>query len=293
MDASALTYQRGPQPSPQSGRSSPSQVDALPAVDVASGGEANQPVLQALDVKKRFGAVVALAGASLELRQGEIMGLVGDNGAGKTTLIKTIAGSISPDDGRLLVRGEVVHFRRPADALASGIETVYQDLSLVEPLSGAANIFLGRELLRPGAGSRLLRLIDKRRMRTRVDEVLSDLGARIPSVDSAVLELSGGQRQSLAIARAVLFGRNIVILDEPTAALGVRETEHVIEMIRRLKAAGCSILVVSHNIEQLMRYAERVTVLRLGRTVGVRTIAETTPEEIVSMITGLSGNQSA
>jgi len=246
-----------------------------------------------LDVKKRFGAVVALAGASLELRQGEIMGLVGDNGAGKTTLIKTIAGSISPDDGRLLVRGEVVHFRRPADALASGIETVYQDLSLVEPLSGAANIFLGRELLRPGAGSRLLRLIDKRRMRTRVDEVLSDLGARIPSVDSAVLELSGGQRQSLAIARAVLFGRNIVILDEPTAALGVRETEHVIEMIRRLKAAGCSILVVSHNIEQLMRYAERVTVLRLGRTVGVRTIAETTPEEIVSMITGLSGNQSA
>jgi ABC-type sugar transport system ATPase subunit len=259
---------------------------------IASGATESGFVLQALGIEKRFGAVAALAGASLELRQGEIMGLVGDNGAGKSTLIKTISGSISPDEGSLLVRGEPVHFRRPADALASGIETVYQDLSLVEPLSGTANIFLGRELLRSGVASRVLRLIDKQRMRTRVHEVLSDLGARIPSVDSPVLELSGGQRQSLAIARAVLFGRNIVILDEPTAALGVRETAHVLEIIGRLKSAGCSVVIVSHNIAQLMGCADRVTVLRLGHSVGVRTIADTTPEEIISMITGVSGNLS-
>ena len=259
---------------------------------IQSGATESGLVLQAVGIQKRFGAVAALAGASLELRQGERMGLVGDNGAGKSTLIKMIAGSISPDEGSLLIRGEPVHFRRPADALASGIETVYQDLSLVEPLSGTANIFLGRELLRSGVASRLLRLIDKQRMRARVHDVLSDLGARIPSVDSPVFELSGGQRQALAIARAVLFGRNIVILDEPTAALGVRETAHVLEIIGRLKSSGCSVVMVSHNIEQLMGCADRVTVMRLGLTVGVRTIADTTPEEIISMITGVSGSPS-
>jgi ABC-type sugar transport system ATPase subunit len=246
-------------------------------------------ILQARGIEKRFGAVVALAGVDLDLRRGEIMGLVGDNGAGKSTLVKILAGSIIPDSGQLAVDDAQTAFRRPADALASGIETVYQDLSLIEPLSAYGNIFLGRESLRRGAASRILRLLDGRSMRQQARQVLNDLGARIPSIDAPVQDLSGGQRQSLAIARAQLFGRQVVILDEPTAALGVRETEHVIEMIRRLNDSGMSILVVSHNIEQLLRYAHRVTVLRLGRAVGVRVVAQTTPSEIVSLITGLAG----
>jgi ABC-type sugar transport system ATPase subunit len=246
-------------------------------------------LLRARGIEKRFGAVVALAGVDLELRRGEIMGLVGDNGAGKTTLVKVLAGSVIPDSGALIVEDQDVVFRRPADALASGIETVYQDLSLIEPLSAYGNIFLGREPLRPGAASRMLRLLDRRDMRQKARGVLADLGARIPSIDSPVQDLSGGQRQSLAIARALLFGRQVVILDEPTAALGVRETEHVLEMIRRLNDSGISIIVVSHNIEQLLRYADRVTVLRLGRTVGVRVVSQTTPSEVVSLITGLTG----
>lgn len=246
-------------------------------------------VLQALEIHKSFGAVAALSGVDLELRRGEIMGLVGDNGAGKSTLVKILAGAVMPDAGRVIVNDEEITFRRPADALAHGIETVYQDLSLIEPLSAYGNIFLGREPLRRGQASRLLRLLDAKSMRRKAQDVLADLGARIPSIESPVHDLSGGQRQSLAIARALLFGRQIVILDEPTAALGVRETEHVLDMIRRLNDSGMSIVVVSHNIEQLLRYADRVTVIRLGRTVGVRAVAQTSPAEIVSLITGVTG----
>jgi ABC-type sugar transport system ATPase subunit len=261
-----------------------------PATAAANEGSC---ILQATGIRKQYGAVVALAGVDLELRRGEIMGLVGDNGAGKTTLVKTLAGSVVPDAGTVVVNGAEVSFRRPADALASGIETVYQDLSLIEPLSAYGNIFLGRETLRTGTVGRALRLLDSRNMKRQARSVLEDLGARIPSIDLQVQDLSGGQRQSLAIARALLFGRQIVILDEPTAALGVRETEHVLEMIRRLNDSGISIVVVSHNIEQLLRYADRVTVLRLGRTVGVRVVTETTPSEVVSLITGLTGTDSS
>ncbi|MGH3301818.1 MAG: ATP-binding cassette domain-containing protein [Streptosporangiaceae bacterium] len=246
-------------------------------------------VLQALDIRKSFGAVVALSGVDLELRRGEIMGLVGDNGAGKSTLVKILAGSVFPDAGSVIVNDQEVAFRSPADALANGIETVYQDLSLIEPLSAYGNIFLGREPLRRGTVSRLLRLLDSKSMRQKARDVLADLGARIPSIDSPVHDLSGGQRQSLAIARALLFGRQIVVLDEPTAALGVRETEHVLEMIRRLNDTGISIVVVSHNIEQLLTYADRVTVIRLGRTVGLRSVSRSSPAEIVSLITGATG----
>jgi ABC-type sugar transport system ATPase subunit len=246
-------------------------------------------ILQAVGIRKRYGAVVALAGADLELRRGEIMGLVGDNGAGKTTLIKALAGSVVPDAGQIVVNGTEASFRRPADALAAGIETVYQDLSLIEPLSAYGNIFLGRERLRPGSASRALRLLDSRAMKRQARAVLEDLGARIPSIDAQVQDLSGGQRQSLAIARALLFGRQVVTLDEPTAALGVRETEHVLDMIRRLRDNGVSIIVVSHNIEQLLGYADRVTVLRLGATVGVRVVARTAPSEVVALITGVLG----
>jgi ABC-type sugar transport system ATPase subunit len=245
--------------------------------------------LQAIGIHKRFGGVVALDGASLELRSGEIMGLVGDNGAGKTTLIQIIAGSLSADAGQILVHGRDVQFRRPADALAAGIETVYQDLALVDSLSALGNIYLGRELLRSGVMGRALRLLDSRSMRQGAQRVLDELGVRIQSIAVSAKDLSGGQRQSLAIARALLFGRQIIILDEPTAALGVRESGHVLETIQRLNAGGCSVIVISHNVEQLMRYADRVTVLRLGRAVGVRKIAETSGADIVSLITGVVG----
>jgi ABC-type sugar transport system ATPase subunit len=249
----------------------------------------DEPLLRAIAIHKHFGGVTALDGAHLELRRGEIMGLVGDNGAGKTTLVQIVAGSLEADSGQVLVEGREVHFRGPAEALNAGIETVYQDLALVDPLSAVGNIFLGREVLRRSAVGRALRLMDSRSMRVRARAVIDEIGAHIPSISAPARDLSGGQRQSLAIARAMLFRRRIVILDEPTAALGVRESEHVLEIIRRLKAGGCSVIVISHNVEQLMRYADRVTVLRLGRTVGVRAIAMTAAAEIVSLITGVTG----
>jgi ABC-type sugar transport system ATPase subunit len=250
--------------------------------------EAEAPILmlKATGIDKRYDAVVALKGAEIELREGEVMGLVGDNGAGKSTLIKTIAGSVVPDSGEILLQGDKVTFRRPADALAAGIETVYQDLSLVDPISAVGNIFLGREILRGGAMGRWMQLLDSKEMGRQARDVLNELGARLPSINLPVKDLSGGQRQALAISRALLFGKRIVILDEPTAALGVRESEHVLDMIRQLKKGGSSVIVISHNVEQLMRFADRVTVLRLGSTVGVRTIAETTPADVVALITG-------
>jgi ABC-type sugar transport system ATPase subunit len=252
----------------------------------SSGAEA---LLEATGLIKHYDGVVALNGANFGLRTGEIMGLVGDNGAGKSTLIKSISGVVRPDRGQITLEGKQVYFRGPGDALASGIETVYQDLSLVEPVSALGNIFLGRELLRRGRIARVLRLVDDAAMRGRAEQVLQDLGARIPSLRTPVHDMSGGQRQSLAIARALLWNRRIVILDEPTAALGVRESRHVLDMIRHLKERGASVIVISHNVEQLMGLADRVTVLRLGRTVGVRTVAQTTPAELVSLITGASG----
>jgi ABC-type sugar transport system ATPase subunit len=254
--------------------------------------EAPAVMLRANGIHKRYDAVVALQGAEIELRQGEVMGLVGDNGAGKSTLIKAIAGSLVPDSGEILLQGHKVTFRRPADALAAGIETVYQDLSLVDPVSAVGNIFLGREILRSGAISRWMQLLDSKEMGRQARDVLNELGARLPSINLPVKDLSGGQRQALAISRALLFGKRIVILDEPTAALGVRESEHVLDMIRQLKKGGSSVIVISHNVEQLMRFADRVTVLRLGSTVGVRTIAETTPAEVVALITGAVGRSS-
>jgi ABC-type sugar transport system ATPase subunit len=255
--------------------------------------EAPTLMLRATGIHKRYDAVVALQGAEIELREGEVMGLVGDNGAGKSTLIKTIAGSVIPDSGEILLQARKVTFRKPADALAAGIETVYQDLSLVDPISAVGNIFLGREILRGGAMGRWMQLLDSKEMRRQARDVLNELGARVPSINLPVKDLSGGQRQALAISRALLFGKQIVILDEPTAALGVRESEHVLDMIRQLKKGGSSVIVISHNVEQLMRFADRVTVLRLGRTVGVRTIAETSPAEVVALITGAVGPSAA
>jgi ABC-type sugar transport system ATPase subunit len=247
---------------------------------------AGQTVLVADHIKRNFGAVVALADASVRLAEGEVLGIVGDNGAGKSTLIKVLSGVVAPDSGKVVLDGEELSMKGPHDALNAGIETVYQDLAMVDTMSAYQNVYLGRETLARSRLLRLLNLVSDRSMRQRAAEVLKDLGVRIPSVNASVKQMSGGQRQCLAIARAVLWGRRIVILDEPTAALGVRESQQVLQMVSRLRDHGVSVILVTHNMDHLVQVANRVTVMRLGRTIATRTIGQTTTHEIVGLITG-------
>ncbi len=247
---------------------------------------ASEFALSASHITRRYGAVVALADASMQLRRGEVMGLVGDNGAGKSTFLKVLSGAVVPDGGDIVVDGNPVTFRRPSDALEAGIETVYQDLALVDTMSAVQNVYLGREELSKNPFLRLLNVVNDGGMRKRSREVLSELGVGIQSVNVSVKGMSGGQRQCLAIARALLWGRQIVILDEPTAALGVRESAQVLELIGRLRDHGVSVILVSHNMQQLVQVADRVTVMRLGRTIATRDVADITPEGIVGLITG-------
>lgn len=242
--------------------------------------------LRATGVRKAYGAVTALEHASLDLLPGEVHGLVGDNGAGKSTFLKVLSGAVVPDAGTIELDGRELNIRKPQDALEAGIETVYQDLALVDSMSAYQNVFLGREEMSRNGLFRALNLVDDRKMRANAAKVLADLGVKVPSVNVAVKGMSGGQRQCLAIARAVLWGNRVVILDEPTAALGVRESGQVLELIQRLKERGVSIIIVSHNMQQLFQVADRATVMRLGRTIATRTLADTAPEELVGLITG-------
>jgi ABC-type sugar transport system ATPase subunit len=248
-----------------------------------------ETVLEARGITRHFGAVTALADASLALRRHEVLGLVGDNGAGKSTLLKILSGVLPADSGQIFLEGREVRLRRPHDALEAGIETVYQDLALVDTMSAYQNVYLGREELARPWPLRLLDLVDDRAMRKRSREVLDALAVKVPSIDVSVKGMSGGQRQCLAIARAILWGRRIVILDEPTAALGVRESRQVLDVIKDLSNHNVSVIVVSHNMQQLMEVADRITVMRLGRTVATRVVRETTAEEIVGLITGAIG----
>jgi ABC-type sugar transport system ATPase subunit len=248
--------------------------------------EALSPVLEARNISRHFGAVVALADASLSLRPREVVGLVGDNGAGKSTLLKILSGIVTPSGGDIVIDGRPVALKRAQDAMDAGIETVYQDLALVDTMSAYQNVYLGREELSKHPLARLFNLVDDRRMRERAREVLDMLKVKIPSINVSVKGMSGGQRQCLAIARALLWGRRIVILDEPTAALGVRETGQVLEVIRDLRQHDVSVIIVSHNMQQLMSVADRITVMRLGRSIATRTVKETEVNEIVGLITG-------
>jgi len=243
-------------------------------------------VLEALQMQRRFGAVVALADASISLFPREVLGLVGDNGAGKSTLLKILSGVLTADSGEIRIEGRPVHIRRAHDAMAAGIETVYQDLALVDTMSAYQNVYLGRETLYANRFLRLFDLVDDRAMRARSREVLDTLAVKIPTINASVKGMSGGQRQCLAIARAILWGRRIVILDEPTAALGVRETGQVLELIRDLRKHDVSVIVVTHNMQQLMTIADRITVMRLGRTIATRIVKDTAVSEIVGLITG-------
>ncbi|NUR89143.1 MAG: sugar ABC transporter ATP-binding protein [Nonomuraea sp.] len=240
-------------------------------------------MLSAKDITKRYGAVQALSGASLDLRAGEVVALVGDNGAGKSTLVKTIAGVITPDGGSIEVDGREVRIGTPHDAQALGISTVYQDLALCENLDVVANLFLGTERNRWS----LLRHIPMERA-TR--ELLDQLDVRIRDIRVPVAMLSGGQRQSVAIARALIGEPKVVILDEPTAALGVEQTAQVLALIRRLRERGLAVLVISHNLADVRAVSDRVVVLRLGRNQGEFDTATASQEDIVAAITGASSD---
>ena len=244
------------------------------------------PVLEARRITRNFGAVVALANASLQLHRNEVLGLVGDNGAGKSTLLKILSGIIAASSGEIAIDGTQVHLRRAQDALGARIETVYQDLALVDTMSAYQNVYLGREELSKNPVARFFNLVDDRQMRERAREVLNSLKVKVPSINVSVKGMSGGQRQCLAIARALLWGRRIVILDEPTAALGVRETEQVLEVIRDLRQHNVSVIIVSHNMQQMMSVADRITVMRLGRTIAKRVVKDTQVSEFVGLITG-------
>jgi simple sugar transport system ATP-binding protein len=239
------------------------------------------PILRLEGIHKHFGGVVALDDVSLELRAAEVTAIVGDNGAGKSTLMKIVAGVHQPDEGEIWLDGEQVRFSDPRGSRAHGVEVVYQDLALVESQEVFMNMFLGREL-RNRFG-----LLDKRRMRAETQQILSELDIRIHSASATVRNLSGGQRQGIAIGRATHWARQLILMDEPTAALGVQETRKVERTIMRLRERGLSVLMVSHNLDQVFRVADRVYVLRRGRIVGERSIAQTNGDEVVAMITGL------
>jgi D-xylose transport system ATP-binding protein len=242
-------------------------------------------------VRKRFGAVEALAGVDLEVHAGEVIGLVGDNGAGKSTLIKILSGIYTPDAGEFVADGIPVAVRGPGDAARLGIATVYQDLALADNLDVVANLFLGSEERSHGPG-RVTWQLDETDMEHRSHELLEQLAVSIPNVRTEVATLSGGQRQQVAVARALLGEPRIMLLDEPTAALGVAQTVQVLALIDRLRERGLGVVVISHNLADVFEVADRIVVLRLGRVAGAFHISDTSEEEVVAAITGarLSGN---
>jgi D-xylose transport system ATP-binding protein len=243
-------------------------------------GSPPTPLLQLEGVSKRFGAVQALTDVDFEVHAGEVVALVGDNGAGKSTLTKTMAGTLMPDEGRIIFDGEVQRLHGPSDAYDLGIATVYQDLALCDNLDVVANLFLGREPL--GA----VPTLDELSMETSSLTLLERLSIKIPSVRTPVASLSGGQRQSIAVARAAMGEPRVVLLDEPTAALGVAQTAQVLELIANLREQGLAVVVISHSLNDVFAVSDRIIVLRLGRRVATFETADATTEAVVSAITG-------
>jgi D-xylose transport system ATP-binding protein len=243
------------------------------------------PRLQMKNISKTFGAVRALQHVDFEVYDGEVVGLVGDNGAGKSTLIKTISGAYVPDEGEIFMGGEKVNITGPQDSTRHGIETVYQDLALCDNLDVVANLWLGREA-RKDLVPTVLPNLDETEMERLTLQVLRSLDVKIPSVRVPVAALSGGQRQSIAIARTILRKPKVVLLDEPTAALGVAQTRQVLNLILRLKEQGLAVVVISHNLHDVFEVVDRVVVMRLGRRAGTFDIKTTTPERVVAAITG-------
>jgi ABC-type sugar transport system ATPase subunit len=265
--------------------------DAHPDDTTASGQEVphgrepgnDVPVLELRNIGKHFGGVTAIADISLHVTAGEVVALVGNNGAGKSTVMRIVCGIHAPDSGEIYLDGEHVRFHSPRDARAHGIEAVPQELALADYLDVAANVFLGREITR-GPGP--LAPLNRRKMRARASELVSGFGVRIPRMSARVKDLSGGQQQGIAISRAMAWGSRLIVLDEPTAALGIHETKQVETAIGGLAGHGGTVLLVSHQLDQVFRVADRIYVLRHGRLVGSRWTRDADPDEVVSLITG-------
>src|SRR5580700_12260583 len=243
-------------------------------------------VLEARNIVKRYGHVTALDGANLELRAGEVLAVIGDNGAGKSTMVKVLCGAVVPDEGEVLLDGAPVHFGSPLDPRKRGIETVYQDLAVAPALDIATNLFLGRELRCRGILGSWFRLLDKHKMKTEAQREMAELKFHLPSIDSAVEDLSGGQRQGVAVARAAIFARRLVIMDEPTAALGVRESGQVLNLIRTIRDRGLPVILISHDMPHVFEVADRIQIMRLGRRAALTTPQRHTMSEVVAIMTG-------
>ncbi len=246
-----------------------------------------KPILSARGLMKRYGTVVAMNGADFDLMPGEICAVIGDNGAGKSTLIKALSGAVTPDHGTIELDGRAVQFRSPEDARAEGIETVYQNLAMSPALSIADNMFLGREWRKPGIAGSLFRKMDRSRMEAFARDKLSELGLMtIQDITQPVETLSGGQRQGVAVARAAAFGSKVIILDEPTAALGVKESRRVLELILDVRSRGIPIILISHNMPHVFEVADRIHIHRLGRRLCVINPKDHSMSDAVAYMTG-------
>jgi fructose transport system ATP-binding protein len=256
-----------------------------PSTPTATGTDT--PVLEANGLVKLFGRVVGLRGVDLRLFPGEVLAVIGDNGAGKSTLIKCLSGAMTPDQGTIKVDGRQVTFPSTQDAREAGIETVYQTLAVAPALDIASNLFLGREIKRPGILGSTFRMVDKKAMRERAKQFIDELGiTTLQNIDQTVETLSGGQRQIVAVARAGAFGSKVVILDEPTAALGVRETGHVLQLVRDLREKGLGVILISHNMPNVFETADRIHIQRLGGMAGVISPKTHSMEDAVAIMTG-------
>jgi fructose transport system ATP-binding protein len=257
-----------------------------------TGEHGVRPVLSATGLRKSYGHVVALDGVNFELYPDEILAVIGDNGAGKSTLIKILAGALRPDSGSIFVGEQEVDFHSPIDARRYGIETVYQDLALASELNIAENLFLGRELRKPGFLGSMLRVLDKSKMLRNATDYMQDLKIGIQSMDQKVRTLSGGQRQGVAVARSAAFATKVVIMDEPTAALGVKESGMVVDLIRQVKERGLPVVLISHSMPQVFELADRIHIQRLGRRVAVVRPGECSMSDAVAILTGAKeGNE--
>ncbi|MFY0595644.1 MAG: sugar ABC transporter ATP-binding protein [Cognatishimia sp.] len=250
-------------------------------------------ILRAEGLSKHYGGVVALDSVDLELLEGEVLAVVGDNGAGKSTLIKALTGAISKTSGRVEMDGEVIEINSPTDAKVAGIETVYQDLALVNELSITKNMFLGREIVRADLFGKLFGSLDFAKMDSEIRALFQKLDIRIADIYREAEAFSGGQRQAVALAKTVMFGKRIAILDEPTAALGVRESKMAMDLVRSLKDHGLSVIMITHNMQHVMNYCDRVMVLRLGRLAAVRDVKDVDGDALVGLITGATEDKAA
>lgn len=244
------------------------------------------PVLEARNLSKRYGSVVAMDDADFDLYEGEILAVIGDNGAGKSTLIKALSGAIIPDSGQIFLNGQEVRFRSPIEARQYGIETVYQTLAVAPAMNIVENLFLGREIRKSGFMGTVFRQLDKKRMLAEATDYMSDLKFRIQSMQQAVETLSGGQRQGVSVARAAAFAKNVIIMDEPTAALGVKESGMVLDLIRKVRDSGLPVILISHNMPHVFEIADRIHIHRTGKRVASVDPGDYTMSDVVAIMTG-------